>query len=93
MDTLAALALATEPADPCVLQRAPDKKRAPLISSLGWKMIIGQAIYQLAVITVLGFKGSKILELTGRDEPGVLETVTFNTFVWMQICNLCKYVD
>jgi Ca2+-transporting ATPase len=57
-----------------------------------WKMILGQAIYQLAVTFMLYFAGDKILgahlddtDLDHRSKQ--LSTVVFNTFVWMQIFN------
>merc|ERR1712144_196762 len=49
MDTFAALALATDPPTPAILDRKPAGKRAPLITMNMWKMIIGQAIFQLTV--------------------------------------------
>jgi Ca2+-transporting ATPase len=54
-----------------------------------WKMIIGQAIFQLVVTLVLYFAGPEILKYDRRDEGKMLEldTVIFNTFVWMQIFN------
>ena len=54
-----------------------------------WKMIIGQAIYQLAVTLVLYFAGPEILSYDRQDETQMLEldTIIFNTFVWMQIFN------
>ncbi|KAK2612614.1 plasma membrane calcium [Conoideocrella luteorostrata] len=88
MDTLAALALATDAANPSVLQRAPDTKKTPLISITGWKMIIGQAIYQLVIILILNFEGPNILRLIQPGEVATLETFVFNTFVWMQLFNL-----
>ncbi|KAF9890268.1 hypothetical protein FE257_006182 [Aspergillus nanangensis] len=83
MDTFAALALATDPPTPDVLDRRPEPKSAPLINPTMWKMIIGQSIYQLAVTFVLNFAGTKILGYKGE----ILSTVVFNTFVWMQIFN------
>ncbi|EAU38925.1 hypothetical protein ATEG_00279 [Aspergillus terreus NIH2624] len=83
MDTFAALALATDPPSPYVLNRRPEPKSAPLITLTMWKMIIGQSIYQLAVTLVLNFAGHSILGYEGT----VLQTVVFNTFVWMQIFN------
>ncbi|KAK8130961.1 Calcium-transporting ATPase 2 [Apiospora sp. TS-2023a] len=66
MDTLAALALATDPLK---------------------TMIIGQAIYQL-VITLLIYYGSpSILSYDDNIEKAQLNTLVFNTFVWMQIFN------
>jgi P-type Ca2+ transporter type 2C len=90
MDTFAALALATDPPDPTVLDRAPDRKSAPLISSPSWKMIIGQSIYQLTITLTLNFAGNSILGYTTPEETESLETLVFNVFVWMQFFNLYK---
>lgn len=83
MDTFAALALATDPPTPTVLDRRPESKSDPLITLTMWKMIIGQSIYQLVVTFVLNFAGSKIFSW----DHGHLQTVVFNTFVFMQIFN------
>ncbi|KAE8355570.1 hypothetical protein BDV28DRAFT_128708 [Aspergillus coremiiformis] len=82
MDTFAALALATDPPSPHVLDRRPEPKSAPLITLTMWKMIIGQSIYQMAVTLVLNFAGGHF-----GYEGTVLSTVVFNAFVWMQIFN------
>ncbi|KAH7312331.1 hypothetical protein B0I35DRAFT_480794 [Stachybotrys elegans] len=90
MDTLAALALATDPPHDSVLDRKPEPKGSSIISVTMWKMIIGQALYQLA-ITLLLYYGSPhgILPLPGNNTPpsDQIETLVFNTFVWMQIFN------
>lgn len=87
MDTMAALALATDPPTRKILDRKPDPKSAPLISVTMWKMILGQAIYQLVITLVLNFAGPKIFHYDGEDEMEQLQTMVFNTFVWMQIFN------
>ncbi|EME50165.1 hypothetical protein DOTSEDRAFT_68884 [Dothistroma septosporum NZE10] len=89
MDTMAALALATDPPSRNILNRKPDPKSAPLFSVSMWKMIIGQAIYQLVVTLVLYFAGSHILDYPPDDEhkQRQLQTLVFNTFTWMQIFN------
>ncbi|GAQ43957.1 plasma membrane calcium-transporting ATPase [Aspergillus niger] len=87
-DTLAALALATDPPFPRVLDRTPDKRTTPLITVPMWKMIIGQSIYQLAVTLVLHFAGNSIFSYTTAHEHSQLQTAVFNTYVWMQIFNL-----
>ncbi|KAK5134990.1 hypothetical protein LTR08_005942 [Meristemomyces frigidus] len=87
MDTMAALALATDPPTRNILHRKPDPKSAPLISLNMWKMIIGQAIYQLVVTLVLYFAGRHILNYHGEHQIHQLQTLVFNTFVWMQIFN------
>lgn len=84
MDTFAALALATDPPTDKILNRPPQGKRAPLITTNMWKMITGQAIFQLTVTFVLYFAGARIFPHYSDAE---LRTVIFNTFVWMQIFN------
>ncbi|KAG6040067.1 hypothetical protein E4U41_001486 [Claviceps citrina] len=91
MDTLAALALATDPPQDSVLDRKPEPKGSSIISVTMWKMIIGQALYQLAITFLLYYGSPKgILPLPGPDdipEPDQINTLVFNTFVWMQIFN------
>lgn len=87
MDTFAALALATDPPTRSLLERKPEPKSAPLITLRMWKMIIGQAIYQLVVTLILYFGGEKILSYETQDEKDRMPTLVFNTFVWMQIFN------
>ncbi|SAL98862.1 hypothetical protein [Absidia glauca] len=53
MDTFAALALATDPPTEELLHRAPEARSSPLITFKMWKMIIGQAIFQITVTLVL----------------------------------------
>lgn len=90
MDTLAALALATDPPQDSVLDRKPERRDSSIISTTMWKMIIGQAIYQL-VITFLIYYG-QVAVLPGPDNitNDQIQTLVFNTFVWMQIFNQWK---
>jgi Ca2+-transporting ATPase len=83
---MAALALASDPPTEEILDRKPAKRTAPLISTIMWKMIIGQAIFQLIVTFVLYYAGPGILnyEYNGQE----IRSVVFNTFVWMQIFNM-----
>ena len=89
MDTFAALALATDAPTEKILDRKPTPKRAALITTNMWKMIIGQTIYQLGVTFVLYFAGSSILGYSKSNTllQTELNTIVFNTFVWMQIFN------
>ena len=89
MDTFAALALATDPPTEKILDRKPTPKKAPLITTNMWKMIIGQAIYQLVVTFVLYFAGNSIFGYSSSNklQKTELATMVFNTFVWMQIFN------
>ncbi|KNE63148.1 calcium-translocating P-type ATPase, PMCA-type [Allomyces macrogynus ATCC 38327] len=82
MDSLAALALATEPPQRKLLDRHPDPKSAPLITYSMWKMVAGQAIFQIVVNLLALYVGPLVV----HDET-VLRTVVFNTFIFLQIFN------
>jgi len=60
MDTLAALALATEQPTPELLKRAPYGRTAFLISPTMARNIFSQALFQLAVLLGLLFAGDKL---------------------------------
>lgn len=85
MDTLGALALATEPPNDELLKRPPVPKCTSFITKAMWRNIIGQSIYQLAVLAVLNFAGKKLLGLNGSDATMVLNTLIFNAFVFCQV--------
>ncbi|KAK2603526.1 plasma membrane calcium [Conoideocrella luteorostrata] len=91
MDTLAALALATDPPQDSVLERKPEPKGTSIISITMWKMILGQALYQLAITFLLYYGSPKsLLPLPGPNDilnDKQINTLVFNTFVWMQIFN------
>jgi Ca2+-transporting ATPase len=89
MDTFAALALATDAPTEKILHRKPAPKSASLFTVVMWKMILGQAVYQLAVTFMLYFAGARILKnhLSANNGEKELATIVFNTFVWMQIFN------
>lgn len=57
MDTLASLALATEPPTESLLLRKPYGRDKPLISRTMMKNILGHAVYQLVIIFTLLFAG------------------------------------
>ena len=63
MDTLAALALATDKPDDSFLNRKPAGRTAPLISTSMWKMIIGQSMTQLIITFILHFAGKQLFSL------------------------------
>uniref|UniRef100_UPI00358F9F25 plasma membrane calcium-transporting ATPase 2-like isoform X2 n=1 Tax=Myxine glutinosa TaxID=7769 RepID=UPI00358F9F25 len=93
MDTLASLALATEPPTEALLQRQPYGRTKPLLSHTMLKNIIGHAFYQLIIIFTLLFCGEILLDVdSGRKaplhaSPSEHYTVIFNTFVLMQLFN------
>ncbi|OWM81911.1 hypothetical protein CDL15_Pgr007950 [Punica granatum] len=90
MDTLGALALATEPPTDHLMHRTPVGRREPLITNIMWRNLIVQALYQVGVLLVLNFAGRTILGLndeTRERANEVKNTVIFNTFVFCQIFN------
>ncbi|KJZ69962.1 hypothetical protein HIM_10654 [Hirsutella minnesotensis 3608] len=91
MDTLAALALATDPPQDSVLKRKPEPKGSSIISTTMWKMILGQAIYQLTITLLLYYGVPRgLIDGIITNEPlpsDQVNTLVFNTFVWMQIFN------
>jgi Ca2+-transporting ATPase len=90
MDTLAALALATDPPADSVLDRKPERKGSSIISITMWKMIFGQAIYQLLITFLIYFMGVDVLPGPNNMSSAAIDTLVFNTFVWMQIFNQWK---
>ncbi|XP_062263958.1 plasma membrane calcium-transporting ATPase 2-like isoform X5 [Platichthys flesus] len=93
MDTLASLALATEPPTESLLLRKPYGRNKPLISRTMMKNILGHAVYQLVIIFTLLFAGEKIFDIDcGRNTPlhsppTEHYTIVFNVFVMMQLFN------
>ncbi|KAI9244630.1 PMCA-type calcium-translocating P-type ATPase, partial [Sporodiniella umbellata] len=94
MDTLAALALATEPPTDDLLHRKPISKYAHLINYRMAKMILGQAIFQIAVNLVVIYWGARIFHLDESNQD-VLRTMVFNVFVFLQVFNEinCRRID
>ncbi|KAF9926934.1 hypothetical protein BGZ67_007824 [Mortierella alpina] len=102
MDTLAALALATEPPSTEVLRRYPTARSAPLINGTMWKMILGQAVFQIGVNLALLKYGAVLFHLPTRADGSltpnnllILRTMIFNTFVFLQVFNElnCRRID
>ncbi|KAH8939144.1 hypothetical protein BDL97_15G022200, partial [Sphagnum fallax] len=102
MDTLGALALATEQPTESLMLRPPIGVDEPLITNIMWRNIVGQSLYQLLLLLVLHFKGLVILGLNDKTDrnmsqvtgPGlqtnsekVLQTIIFNAFVFCQVFN------
>ncbi|XP_056692363.1 calcium-transporting ATPase 8, plasma membrane-type isoform X1 [Spinacia oleracea] len=90
MDTLGALALATEPPTDHLMHRPPVGRREPLITNIMWRNLLIQAVYQVIVLLVLNFRGHDILRLQHDSTElanEVNNTVIFNAFVLCQIFN------
>ncbi|KAL3511532.1 hypothetical protein ACH5RR_024249 [Cinchona calisaya] len=90
MDTLGALALATEPPTDSLMHRTPVGRREPLVTNIMWRNLSIQALYQVGVLLILNFYGKSILNLE-HDGTGhanmVKNTLIFNAFVFCQIFN------
>ncbi|CAH9078633.1 unnamed protein product [Cuscuta europaea] len=90
MDTLGALALATEPPTDELMHRPPVGRRESLITNIMWRNLIIQAIYQVSVLLVLNFRGTSILSLEHHKSGDAIKlrnTLIFNSFVFCQVFN------
>ncbi|XP_024975402.1 calcium-transporting ATPase 2, plasma membrane-type-like isoform X3 [Cynara cardunculus var. scolymus] len=87
MDTLGALALATEPPNDALMKRAPVGRQGNFISNVMWRNIFGQSLYQFVVIWLLQSKGKSFYGLYGYNSDLILNTLIFNSFVFCQLFN------
>lgn len=95
MDIFASLGLATDSPSPDFLKRRPEPRNAPIVSITMWKMVLGQAIYQLAVVFTVHYAGWHLFNPDTEFEIEKLQTLVFNIYVWMQFFNQhnCRRVD
>ena len=90
MDSLASLALASEPPVEELLQKPPVNRTDHMITKRMWANMLGHASYQITVVMVLLFAGPNLFGFTpGHEVDGASEhyTLIFNSFVWMQLFN------
>ncbi|CAI0405557.1 unnamed protein product [Linum tenue] len=87
MDTLGALALATEPPNNALMKRPPVGRKGHFITNVMWRNILGQSFYQFLIIWKLQASGKSMFELEGSDSDLVLNTIIFNSFVFCQVFN------
>ncbi|KAJ8541191.1 hypothetical protein K7X08_002007 [Anisodus acutangulus] len=87
MDTLGALALATEPPNGDLMKCTPVGRKGNFISNVMWRNILGQSFYQLVVIWYLQTAGKALFHLDGSDADLILNTAIFNSFVFCQVFN------
>lgn len=85
MDTLGALALATEPPNDDLMKRSPVGRKGNFISNVMWRNILGQSLYQFVVIWYLQTRGKAVLQLDSPDSYLILNTLIFNSFVFCQV--------
>ncbi|PRQ36149.1 putative calcium-transporting ATPase [Rosa chinensis] len=83
MDTLGALALATDKPTKELMENPPVRRTEPLITNIMWRNLLPQALYQIAVVLTLRFRGNTIF---GVDDK-VQDTLIFNTFALCQVFN------
>ncbi|KAM3411741.1 hypothetical protein ACQJBY_003416 [Aegilops geniculata] len=83
MDTMGALALATDTPTKALMDRPPIGRTALLISNAMWRNLAAQAAYQIAVLLALQYRGRDVF---GTDEKGN-GTMIFNAFVLCQVFN------
>lgn len=96
MDTLAALALATEPPSNELLARMPYSRSEYIINPQMWRNIILNSVYQIAVLVVVLFKGHEMFGVQSSIGLSALEwnasngqhlSIFFNVFVFLQVFN------
>ena len=90
IDTLGALALATEqPTKELLMEKPPPvisqttTQAQPLITNIMWRNILFQALYQVVAILILQFSGESIFHVNER----VKDTMILNTSVLCQVFN------
>lgn len=94
MDSLASLALASEPPVDALLTKPPVNRTEHMITTRMWANMLGQAAYQITVVMILLFLGPELLQVTAGHivendlgENSRHYSIIFNCFVWMQLCN------
>ncbi|KAK7265346.1 hypothetical protein RJT34_32965 [Clitoria ternatea] len=90
MDTLGALALATEPPTDHLMDQPPVGRREPLVSNIMWRNLLIQAMYQVSVLLILNFRGTNLLGLSDKPNDHAIKvknTLIFNAFVLCQVFN------
>ncbi|XP_031272329.1 putative calcium-transporting ATPase 13, plasma membrane-type [Pistacia vera] len=83
MDTLCAVALATERPTSELVDKPPVGRTEPLITNVMWRNILGQALYQIVILLTLQFRGQSIFGVNEK----VKDTMIFNIFFLCQIFN------
>jgi len=102
MDSLASLALATEPPTELLLDRPPVNRTASMFTKQMWFNMLGQGVLQAGLLHWLLFygtsyfgvpDGTEYLEETGR--PSKHHTILFNSLVLMTLANEinCRKLD
>ncbi|EFN57544.1 hypothetical protein CHLNCDRAFT_6358, partial [Chlorella variabilis] len=92
MDSLAALALATEDPTPDLLAKKPHGRDEPLISRHMWRFILSQGCYQVGrgMPSHPRLACASCLIWTDAEEKAKedISSMVFNTFIWCQMFNM-----
>ncbi|CAN6726113.1 unnamed protein product [Malus baccata var. baccata] len=83
MDTMAALALATDKPTKELMEKPPVGQTDPVITNIMWRNLLTQALFQIVVLLILQFKGRSIFGVSEK----VNNTLIFNIFVLCQVFN------
>ncbi|KAJ3702765.1 hypothetical protein LUZ61_006470 [Rhynchospora tenuis] len=83
MDTMGALALATDRPTKELMKKKPVGRTEPLITRVMWRNLLSQALFQVAVLLIFQFKGQQMFGVSEK----VNNTIIFNTFVFSQVFN------
>ncbi|XP_034685723.1 putative calcium-transporting ATPase 13, plasma membrane-type [Vitis riparia] len=83
LDTLCALTFATGQPTKDLMEEPPVRRTQPLITNIMWRNILGQALYQIAVVLTLQFSGESIFDVNEK----VKDTLILNTSVLCQVFN------
>ena len=83
VDTMGALALATDTPTRALMVRPPIGRTAPLISNAMWRNLAAQAVFQIAALLALQYQGRDVFS---TDEKAN-DTMIFNAFVLCQVFN------
>lgn len=100
MDTLAALALATEKPRPSIISAPPIRKNEKIMTTVMWRSIYGMSAYIIIVMTLLIIFGKLMWDLDYDRSTDFYDEVThsatprlkhytllFNTFIFLHIFN------
>jgi len=97
MDSLAALALATEPPSDLLLKDLPYGKNDAVLTKSMWRNIICTSVYQITILLYILFARPDWIFFSAHDKnrssldkdhyERIVNTVIFHTFVLMQIFN------
>jgi len=95
MDSLASLALATEPPDEALLKRPPVNRSVSMITQQMWFNMLGQSLYQIVALLWLLFTGPKYFDIEygvdysehNEGAPSQHFTMVFTLLVMMTLFN------